>query len=329
MSMPLRVGRHWLQPTVGFDAFWHFAAERQAIFWQRMADTPPPWTDDPVLRRFRFTNPYRATDRVSQFLISMVLYPRPQLPFDERDVVARTLLFRLFNRIDTWNAIEASLGAVDAETVLNGSVDRILDERFATGERLYSSAYIMPNPAFGHRTKHRNHLDLIRYCLAPDTLHRALHSVSLDELYRQLRSLPSIGAFLGFQLAIDLNYSTLFDFSEMDTVVAGPGAREGLQKCFTNPTLATAEAVIEAICAQADNQFAERGLRFQNLWGRPLQLIDVQNLFCETAKYTRVAHPELGGRRQRIKRNFTMNPAPLPLRFPPKWGLSPQALTPH
>ena len=35
---------------------------------------PAPWTSDPILRRHRFTNCYRAADRVSQFLISQVIY---------------------------------------------------------------------------------------------------------------------------------------------------------------------------------------------------------------------------------------------------------------
>ena len=40
-----------------------------------------------------------------------------------------------------------------------------------------------------------------------------------------------MGDFLAFQLLIDLNYSNLTDFSEMDFVVAGPGARDGIRKC--------------------------------------------------------------------------------------------------
>jgi alpha-glutamyl/putrescinyl thymine pyrophosphorylase clade 1 len=55
-----------------------------------------------------------------------------------------------------------------------------------------------------------------------------------------------------------------------------------------------------------DNQerhFADQGSEFQTLWGRPLQLIDCQNVFCEISKYARVAFPEYGGLagRKRIK----------------------------
>src|SRR5206468_856101 len=38
---------------------------------------------------------------------------------------------------------------------------RVLDSLLASGQSIYSSAYIMPSPPFGDRRKHRNHLRLI------------------------------------------------------------------------------------------------------------------------------------------------------------------------
>jgi hypothetical protein len=77
----------------------------------------------------------------------------------------------------------------------------------------------------------------------------------------------------------------------------------------------------------ADHQkeeFARLGLSFQTLWGRPLQLIDCQNLFCEVSKYARMAHPDIKGMndRIRIKQIFTANSQQIPYWFPPKWGLN-------
>ena len=66
-----------------------------------------------------------------------------------------------------------------------------------------------------------------------------------------------------------------------------------------------------------------RGLKFKNLWGRPLQLIDCQNIFCEVDKYSRLAHPEIKGvnRRKKIKQRYTPNLNTIHYWFPPKWGL--------
>lgn len=85
---------------------------------------------------------------------------------------------------------------------------------------------------FGHNLKHTNHPALISKLLKERIYLRIAESGSLEEVYKILLSCPSFGNFLAFQYAIDLNYSTLTNFSKMDFVVAGPGAKNGIQKCF-------------------------------------------------------------------------------------------------
>jgi hypothetical protein len=63
-----------LRPTVVYDSYWRFAAERQQVFFRRLEGLAPPWTDDPVLLAHKFTNAYRASDRISQYLIRRVIY---------------------------------------------------------------------------------------------------------------------------------------------------------------------------------------------------------------------------------------------------------------
>ena len=63
-----------------FDAYWRFAAERQQVFYRRARREPPPWTDDPILDRFKFCNAFRASDRVSQYLIREVIYSDFSIP---------------------------------------------------------------------------------------------------------------------------------------------------------------------------------------------------------------------------------------------------------
>jgi len=65
-------GKMRLRVTPVFDTYWKFACERQSMFFRRLEGLLP-WTHDPILATFRFTNPYRAADRVSQFLIREVV----------------------------------------------------------------------------------------------------------------------------------------------------------------------------------------------------------------------------------------------------------------
>src|SRR5262249_12059953 len=145
----------------------------------------------------------------------------------------------------------------------------------------------------------------------------------LQGVFEVLLSYPSLGDFLAFQFTIDLNYSELLDFSEMEFVVAGPGARDGMRKCFSQAGGLTEAEIIRVMSERADDEFARLGLRFQNLWGRQLHLIDCQNLFCEVGKYARVVHPDIKGDlgRTRIKQKYVPRDTPVPQWYPPKWRL--------
>ena len=63
-----------VKPTEVFNSYWYFAAERQCIFFKKLRRCSPPWTEDQILTRYKFTNAYRASDRVSQYLIKNVIY---------------------------------------------------------------------------------------------------------------------------------------------------------------------------------------------------------------------------------------------------------------
>ena len=62
-----------LKTTVVYDTYWKFAAARQRAFFRRLSGEPV-LTSDPIIERHRFTNAYRAADRVSQYLIKRVIY---------------------------------------------------------------------------------------------------------------------------------------------------------------------------------------------------------------------------------------------------------------
>lgn len=314
-------GRRRPAPTAVFDSFWHFAAERQAIFFRRLAGEAGPWTDDPVLLAYKFTNAYRASDRTSQFLIRHVIYEGDK---SAREVFFRTILFKMFNRIDTWRTLLAATGAVAADAFDVDRYQRILDDARQSGNRVYSAAYIMPPVSGASSTsKHAGHLALLLTMLQDSLPERIADAASLRSVYEQLLAYPSLGRFLAFQFAIDLNYGPMLRFDEADFVVAGPGAREGLAKCFTRRDDWSDEDLIAWTTDRQETEFASRGIRFQDLFGRPLKPIDIQNLFCEIAKYARVAHPGVGpaGSRTRIKQRFLPLGPLEPVWYPPKWGL--------
>ena len=307
-----------------FDTFWRFAHERQEVYFRKLGGQLPPWTADPILRMHRFTNAYRASDRVSQYLIRRVIYA-DGLSVSPRDTLMRILIFKFFNRIDTWERLERALGGVKWSTYCFEDYDRVLTRTIDAGERIYSAAYIMPAcTALAVGRKHRGHLRLIEKMITDGVSEQLAAAKSMAQGFALLRSYPMLGDFLAFQYVIDLNYSELTNFSEGDFVVPGPGARDGLRKVFTEPGGYSQEDLIRWVADRQEKEFDRLGLPFRSLWGRRLQLIDCQNLFCEVDKYARVHHPEVLGvsGRTRIKQRYEQGGAPTRPWFPPKWGLN-------
>ena len=308
-----------------YDSYWRFAAERQAVFFSRVRGEEPRWTDDPVLAMYKFTNAYRASDRVSQHLIRNVIY-RDDLPTSPSEVFFRILLFKLFNKIETWELLERALGPITFEEYRFAAYDAVLARAKQTGHRIYSAAYIMPpgSRTFGRSAKHQNHLLLLERMMADELAERLVQARTMQEGFEKLRAYPTIGDFLAYQFITDINYSELTDFSEMEFVVPGPGARDGLRKCFLDSGGLNEPELIRLMADLQEREFERLNLKFQTLWGRRLQLIDCQNLFCEVDKYARVAHPHILGRtgRLRIKQKFVPTSEPIKFFYPPKWKLN-------
>ena len=312
-----------VKATVVFMSYWQLAAERQKIFFKRWRQEEAPWTDDPIFLQHKFTNAYRASDRVSQYLIKNVIYKGEQAP---REWFFRTLLFKFFNSIDTWELLTSSLGEPHSQRFSPEDCDRVLTAVMFAGKPIYSAAYIMPSGGrlSPHKRKHQMHLALLSQMLADGLAEKLNQSPDMASAFRLLRVYPSIGDFLAYQYITDLNYSPLTDLSEMQFVCAGPGAVDGIRKCFSERGMYSDEDLIRMVADHQESMFECMGLSFQRLWGRRLQLIDCQNLFCEVDKYARVAHPEFNALtgRTRIKQRFHASPCELHLWYPPKWGIN-------
>ncbi len=312
-------------PTKVYESYWRFAAERQRIFFRRVFGQSRPWTDDPVLETYKFTNAYRASDRVSQYLIRHVIY-RPDLPSSETEICFRVLLFKLFNKIETWDLLEAAFGAITYADYSFDRYDRVLSAAMRTGQRIYSAAYIMPpgGAAFGHPAKHQNHLRLLDLMMTDELPKRLVQASTMRRGFEILSSYPTIGNFLAYQFITDINYSDVTEFSEMEFVMAGPGALDGLRKCFLRTGNYSESDLIRRVADMQEAEFERLGIAFETLWGRRLQLVDCQNLFCEISKYARVAHPDVEGSsgRTRIKQKYKSEGQALRCWFPPKWGIN-------
>lgn len=240
-----------------------------------------------------------------------------------RDVVLRTLLFKVFNKIETWELINVECGEITADTFDVSGVSDVLSQARLQGRKIYSNAYIMPPIRDVGGPKHLGHLRWLQTVLDDGLEQGVEEAESLDSIYSDLLSYSGIGPFLAFQFSIDLAYSAATHATEDDFVVPGPGSLDGIAKCFGRAQIRNASEIIKTVCDEQEYWFNKLGLDFHYLNGRRLRPIDCQNLFCEISKYARVAHPEVAGSagRTKIKQVYRQHPMLLPSPFlPPKWS---------
>jgi hypothetical protein len=311
------------KPTEVFDSYWKFASLRQEVFFNRIEGIEFPLTSDPIINKYKFTNVYRASDRVSQFLIKNVIY-NENLPNSPKEILFRILLFKLFNKIETWELLSENFNLTWEDYDFQ-AYDRVLSNAISKNT-IYSAAYIMPSckSYFGHLRKHSNHLKLIELIINKNTHEFLMSFKTMQECFELLKSFPGLGDFLAYQLVIDINYSQILNFSESEFVVAGPGAKGGISKCFNDTGGLSNVEIIKFMTDRQEKEFERLELSFKTLWGRRLQLIDCQNIFCEVDKYARVKHPDIMGNsdRLRIKQTFKINKKPINFWFPPKWNIN-------
>jgi len=284
-------------------------------------------TDDAIIQKYKFTNAYRACDRVSQYLIKDVIY---QDKFGVRDQFLRIILFKLFNRIETWKLLQERFGTICAENFSVSNFAKFLDREMNQGRVLYSNAYMMASGCKEYKVtrKHHAHLMLLDAMLKDDLPKKIQNCATMKEAYDLLLAYPLIGSFLAYQYITDINYSEITNFSESEFTIPGPGARDGIRKCFLSLGGSTETELIKVLVERQDHEFDRLGLDFESLGGRRLQYIDIQNIFCETDKYARIAHPEVQGisGRTKIKQLFKRNDDPIDYFFPPKWKVDMEAL---
>ena len=305
-----------------FRYYFYFIQERMNIFWRKY-ENQMHLTDDPILQEYKFTNVYRACDRVSQYLIKDIIYNDLE-KYSPEDVLLRILVFKVFNKIETWEY----LSQINEITIYSFNVEE-LSKELAKRQKdcpIFSNAYMMAGSHALYRgvsAKHQVWLQMIEdEFIKGHGLKQVLKATSMAEVYSQLMNYPLIGNFLAYQYTIDFNYSPYLNFDENSFVKAGIGAVRGIKKCFKSYGESFEDAILYTH-EHFEELIKKYGYtEFQPLPGRKPKLIDLQNCFCETDKYLRAKMPELKVGNVRIKQHYKPTEGRIKFVFPYKWGVS-------
>jgi hypothetical protein len=280
-----------LQPTTGFDRLWRWVKERHAIYTARREGKPSPWTAEPIIATYKFTNIFREIDQESQACVRIANSGASRVSFEEQ--FPRCILFRTFNLDSTWQLLTQRLGK---EPRLNNfDLNRYCSILSTSTTTIYSNAYYGPYPQLDlewqsvglvrEATAEKFHLRVVQMMIEQGMPAKIAGAVSLDEIAALLQTFPRIGDFKAGQLALDLNYGPHLGLPVDRFVIAGPGAQKGVNRCFAAHDKRFNE-VIRLVCLFQDAcSRAAIGEPVPRLHGRAP--MTVQNWFCEISKYLR------------------------------------------
>lgn len=282
------------------DAFFAFMREREQVRLRKEADLPFPWTDDEILRTYKFTNIRRHHDRTSRELIRK--FYSPNFDEDPYSILMNCALFRYFGTIEFAEAV----GWQTYDTFDFAGIKKTAKNRLDRGMRVFTGAYIITNQGMSE-PKEQIVCDYFLFelhRLAKNLVDLAEYSNSWEKVARRMMQINGFGGsgFMTKEILLDTTYtgfwggrfredgmlfSRPYDWASWTPI--GPGARRGADRVVrmvtgTPDMMSESKAfsvIMELVALSSDPA----------LWPPefgPMAPHDIQFQLCEFDKYERV-----------------------------------------
>lgn len=286
--------------------FYDFICERQNVWYNRhVKKKDSPWTEDPILQKYRFCNAYRELDGGTTYIIDRVL----NQDFSDEKKFLNVVAYRFFNIRGLFENVFPDV--LDPETYHWKTYEPILDEYRKSGKSIFSDAYLISQYAFDvdyrRSDKHVQVLlilqDIVDRFKELDWLNVWKSAETAEEQLKLLQSIHLVGPFLSGQIMLDLGYAGITKFGNDDWLIVGPGAYGGL--CVLNGFLPyegqniSEKKQVEMVYWLRDNQAKYMNPKWSRIRhkgsyckSKYLCVMDIQNCLCEFFKY----HKKLDGK---------------------------------
>lgn len=127
-------------------------------------------------------------------------------------------------------------------------------------------------------------------------------------VYEELRDkVEGLGPFLAYQVWVDFTYNPDYPFSENHFTIAGPGCRAGIDLLFLDKDGMTHEECIFWLRDNQDQIYGQYGYVREQFWSAEapedqcMNVMQLENMFCELSKYTRCVEAVMRGEKPRGK----------------------------
>lgn len=260
--------------------FYAFMVEREAIRLRRASGASWPWTDDPILREWKFTNVKREHDRTSRLLIEE--FYRPHFNAPAEDILINCATARYFGTIEFMRALGWQQGFNPKR------IKTVARQRLDIAERVFTGAYICTN-AGHHGPKEIVITDIFLADLWAQRflILEAVKTRSIKWTIEAIQRCQGFGgtAFMAKETFFDTMYTGLWPTRPCDLnqwTPIGPGSLRGAARVLGHPRVSPAEAL--ACCRLL---YAARDEYWPEGWVE-LELSTMQWVLCEWDKYERV-----------------------------------------
>ena len=255
----------------------YWMRERQAIYRRRAAGEPRPWTQDPVLDRYVFTNVFRELDKTTEWIRTNWREPfadHPMLP----------LALAIARRIN-WPPTLIELGFPKRWD--HKRFVKVLSDRRARGVRVFTGAHVVFHGQDGLSAAeyHASSFD------AMHALKNRWIAASQAQTFENVLKLPGFGKFGAYELVTELTHTKwLGSCPDLNTwTCVKRGSEMGLNMIMGRTRRVNdAQAIGEAIELM---EIARKELGKYDPMFKTLTLRNIEDSLCEYSKYHRYSQP--------------------------------------
>lgn len=285
-----------------FRHLYNFVVRRYMIHKRKdVQGLPAPWTKDPILQEFKFTNVRREHDRETKWVIKNIVNNK-EMSYDQK--LMNLALYRMFNKSITLEA--ARLPAtfpLDEEFHREKLQAKLEDDPKYT---FFTNAFLTCGikVALGNQKDTNDEFMPMRIIKFANKLwnegfvEKVKAAKNQKEVYNVIKSWNGLGEFLAYQIYVDMTYIPEFPFSENEFTISGPGCTKGLKEVFDNFDGLNMEEAIFWLRDNWDSLMEERGYKwnpdklFSDLepHDRCMNVMSLENCHCEISKYIRATN---------------------------------------
>ena len=266
--------------SASIDLFWHWIAERHSIYLKRSLGDPKPWTDDPILQRYKFTNVFRELDAGTRWMRENLTEPNRDRPWPE--IIGNCGHYRMFNLIATGEFIGWQQ-TWDADYWADA-----LQERKDAGHPIFTHAHVVRSDFYEPKARSISRVVGTIYNISEELAEIARETQSLEQVFNRLLLLHLVGKFMAYEIVTDLRHTPVLEHA-VDTMTwasLGPGATRGMQRLGFNHRRG-AESMRELLRIAPDHLP-------DWVTAHGLEMRDIEHSLCEFDKYCRVYYNEGG-----------------------------------